>query len=198
MARTRANDYEDKQRSILESAAAVFAEHGMDKASMSLIAKRCDISKPLLYHYYESKDALIFDIVRTHLAELDEALEAADRPEVKPEERLRILIHEVLENYRDADNQHKVQLNIAGTLPDALAAEIQSIERRIVKRFSSVLKEIDPRLDADRPLAMPATMSLFGMLNWVYLWFRDDGPISRDEYADMVTRLFLGGLKSIA
>ncbi|MCB1463385.1 MAG: TetR family transcriptional regulator [Nitratireductor sp.] len=198
MARTRANDYEDKQRSILESAAAVFAEHGMDKASMSLIAKQCDISKPLLYHYYESKDALIFDIVRTHLAELDEALEAADRPEVKPEERLRILIHEVLENYRDADNQHKVQLNIAGTLPDALAAEIQSIERRIVKRFSSVLKEIDPRLDADRPLAMPATMSLFGMLNWVYLWFRDDGPISRDEYADMVTRLFLGGLKSIA
>lgn len=198
MARTRANDYEDKQRSILESAAAVFAEHGMDKASMSLIAKQCDISKPLLYHYYESKDALIFDIVRTHLAELDEALEAADRPEVKPEERLRILIHEVLENYRDADNQHKVQLNIAGTLPDELSAEIQAIERRIVKRFSSVLKEINPRLNAGKPLAMPAAMSLFGMLNWVYLWFRDDGPISRDEYADMVTRLFLGGLKSIA
>ena len=198
MARTRANDYEDKQRSILESAAAVFAEHGMDKASMSLIAKQCDISKPLLYHYYESKDALIFDIVRTHLAELDEALEAADRPEVKPEERLRILIHEVLENYRDADNQHKVQLNIAGTLPDALAAEIQSIERRIVKRFSSVLKEIDPRLDADRPLAMSATMSLFGMLNWAYMWFRDGRAFTRQDYARLATRILVAGVRDLA
>ncbi|MCG6858642.1 MAG: TetR/AcrR family transcriptional regulator [Salaquimonas sp.] len=198
MARTRANDYEDKQRSILDSAAAVFADLGMDKASMSLIAKQCDISKPLLYHYYDSKDALIFDIVRTHLSELDEALEAADRSEEKPEERLRILIHEVLDNYRNADNQHKVQINIAGTLPDKLTAEIQAIERRIVKRFASVLNGINPRLNADKPLLMPATMSLFGMLNWVYLWFREDGPISRDDYADMTTRLMLDGIREIA
>ena len=198
MARTRANDYEDKQRSILESAAAVFADLGMDKASMSLIARQCDISKPLLYHYYESKDALIFDIVRTHLTELDEALALADRPAEAPEERLRILIHEVLENYRDADNPHKVQLNIAGTLPDELTAEIQAIERRIVRRFSSILDEINPRLNADKSLLMPATMSLFGMLNWVYLWFRDDGPISRDDYAEMATKLFLGGIRTLA
>lgn len=198
MARTRANDYEDKQRSILDSAAAVFAEVGMDKASMSLIAKHCDVSKPLLYHYYESKDALIFDIVRTHLAELDEALAAADRPDEPPEERLRVLIHEVLENYRDADNEHKVQLNIAGTLSDDQTAEIRAIERRIVRRFSAVLSDINPHLNDRKPLLMPATMSLFGMLNWVYLWFRDDGPITREDYAEMATKLFLGGIKAIA
>jgi hypothetical protein len=40
-------------------------------------------------------------------------------------------------------------------------------------------------------------MSLFGMMNWVYMWFRPDGPLSREEYADMATTLILGGLKAI-
>lgn len=197
MARTRANDYEDKQRSILAGAAAVFAELGMDKSSMSLVAKRCDISKPLLYHYYESKDALIFDIVRTHLIELDEALAAADRPDAPPEERLRLLIHQVLEKYRDADNEHKVQLNIAGTLAEEQTTEIRALERQVVKRFTPVLLQINPQLNERKPFLMPVTMSLFGMLNWVYLWFRDDGPITREEYADMATTLVLGGIRAI-
>ena len=52
MARTRAQDFEEKQRSILDHAALVFAEQGMDKASMAQIAQQAQVSKALLYHYY--------------------------------------------------------------------------------------------------------------------------------------------------
>src|SRR6218665_1174751 len=106
MARTRAVDFEEKQRGILTSAAAVFAEMGMEKASMSLIATHSNVSKALLYHYYPSKDALIFDIVRTHLSELEEAIEAADRTDVPPQDRLRLLVKAVLKNYEGRDNEH--------------------------------------------------------------------------------------------
>ncbi|TCN32634.1 TetR/AcrR family transcriptional regulator [Sinorhizobium americanum] len=197
MARTRAVDFEEKQRGILTSAAAVFAEMGMEKASMAQIAAHSNVSKALLYHYYPSKDALIFDIVRTHLAELDAAIEAADRPDLAPGERLRLLVRQVLENYRDADDQHKVQLNGTSALSPEQMAEIRAIERRIVKRFSSVLNDINPILNKDRPLLMPVTMSLFGMMNWVYMWFRPDGPISRDEYAEIATTLILEGVKAV-
>ena len=77
MARTRASDFEEKQHSILLSAAAVFAEQGMDKASMAQIASHSQVSKALLYHYYPSKDALIFAIIHTHLADLEEAIAEA-------------------------------------------------------------------------------------------------------------------------
>jgi hypothetical protein len=40
-------------------------------------------------------------------------------------------------------------------------------------------------------------MSLFGMMNWAYLWFRDDGPITREEYAKVATTLILEGVKGI-
>lgn len=46
MARTRAVDFEEKQRGILTSAAAVFAEVGMEKASMSMIASHSNVSRP--------------------------------------------------------------------------------------------------------------------------------------------------------
>jgi AcrR family transcriptional regulator len=197
MARTRAVDFEEKQRSILDSAAAVFAELGMDKASMAQIASHSGISKALLYHYYPSKDALIFDIVRTHLAELDAALEAADRPEMAAEARLRLLVHQVLDSYRDADNQHKVQLNCAGTLAPEQNEELRAIERRIVRRFSGVIRQINPDLEAERPLLMPVTMSLFGMMNWVYMWFRPDGPITREDLADIMTTILLEGVRAV-
>ena len=198
MARTRAQDFEEKQRGILDNAATVFAQQGMERASMSQIAKYAQVSKALLYHYYPSKDALIFAIIITHLEELDAAIEAADDPALTPEQRLRQLVGAVLENYRGADDQHKVQLNATPALPDEHRAEITAIERNIVRRFSRVLDEINPDLDSkDRPLLMPVTMSLFGMMNWVYMWFRDGGRISRDDYADVATTLILEGIKSV-
>ena len=84
MARTRAQDYEEKQRAILHTAAAVFAEQGMEKASMSQIAAHAQISKALLYHYYPSKGALIFAIIHIHLEALNSTIEAADDPSLPP------------------------------------------------------------------------------------------------------------------
>lgn len=198
MARTRAQDFEEKQRVILDSAAEVFAEQGMEKASMAQVAARAQVSKALLYHYYPSKDALIFAIITTHLEELDAAIEAADDPDLIPDQRLRRLVGAVLESYRGADNQHKVQLNATTALSDEQKAAITAMERDIVRRFSVVLDQINPDLNTrERPLLMPVTMSLFGMMNWVYMWFKDGGRISREDYADVATTLILEGIKSV-
>ena len=197
MARKQADNYESKQRSILASAAAVIAEAGMENASMSQIAERGNVSKALLYHYYPSKSALIFDIVHTHLSELAEALDSADKPEEDPEKRLGLLILQVLNNYENSDDQHKVQLNCVGTLTDEQIETVREVERNITHRFSEILLLINPDLENGRAYLMPTTMSLFGILNWVYLWFRDGGSISREEYARLVTSLMLNGMKNI-
>jgi AcrR family transcriptional regulator len=171
---------------------------GVDKASMSQIAAQAQVSKALLYHYYPSKDALVFAIILTHLEELDLALAAADQPAMKPTERLRLLVGVVLESYRGADDQHKVQLNATSLLTEDQKQAIMEIERRIVRRFASVLKEISPRLDSkERPLLTPVTMSLFGMMNWMYMWFKEGGRVSREDYADVATTLILEGIKAV-
>ena len=103
----------------------------------------------------------------------------------------------MLENYRGADNAHKVQLNAAKALSDEQQAVLRAIERRIVGRFAAVIRLIRPDLAQGTPLLMPVTMSLFGMMNWVYMWFKDGGPISRDDYARLATQILLGGIPSL-
>ncbi len=198
MARTRAEDFEEKQHQLLLTAAHVFATQGMDKASMSQIALEAGVSKSLLYHYYPSNDALIFAIIHTHLKELETALQQATDPDLSPGQRLEKLVLTVLEEYRGADDQHIVQLNAGPALSDDQRARLLQLERRIVRHFSAVICEIHPILDQpERPLLMPVTMSLFGMLNWVYMWFRDGGPVSREDYAKLATTLILEGVKAV-
>jgi AcrR family transcriptional regulator len=198
MARPRARDFEEKRHILLVEAAQVFATQGMERASMSQIAAAAGVSKSLLYHYYPSKDALIFAIIATHLEALDAALEEADDPLLEPRARLRRLVGTVLESYRGADDFHKVQLNAADALPDAERAAIRTLERRIVRRVSAVFVTLRPDLASGEPaLLMPVTMSLFGMLNWVYMWFRDDGALTREAYAEIATGLMLDGVAGL-
>ena len=198
MARTRASDFEEKQHGLLMSAAAVFAEQGMEKASMAQIASHSGVSKALLYHYYPSKDVLIFAIIHTHLVDLEASVAAAVDEGLTPEEQLRVLVGVVLEKYRGADDAHKVQLVGTAALSEEQRGEIRAVERQIVRHFAAVLRRISPELDQpERPLLMPVTMSLFGMMNWVYMWFRDGGMITREDYAEVATTLILAGIKAV-
>ena len=198
MARTRASDFEEKQHGLLMSAAAVFAEQGMEKASMAQIASHSGVSKALLYHYYPSKDVLIFAIIHSHLVDLEASVAAAVDESLPPEEQLRVLVGVVLEKYRGADDAHKVQLVGTAALSEEQRGEIRGVERQIVRHFSAVLRRINPDLDRpERPLLMPVTMSLFGMMNWVYMWFRDGGIVTREDYAEVATTLILEGIKAV-
>ena len=70
MARTRANDYDKKRQGILSRSATLFAEHGFTGTSITMIAEACGVSKALMYHYYSSKDAVLFDLLQDHLQNL--------------------------------------------------------------------------------------------------------------------------------
>src|SRR4051812_17500222 len=108
MARTRANDYGKKRQGILSQSAILFAEHGFTGTSISMIAEACGVSKALMYHYYRSKDAVLFDLLEDHLRKLVEVLEAAAQTAGRPEEKLFAISAALLEAYRGADAEHQV------------------------------------------------------------------------------------------
>ena len=197
MARPRADDYDDKRKAILKTSAKLFAEHGFDRASMNQIAQGCGVSKALLYHYYTNKDALLFDIIRDHLDELISAVEDAAPRTLTGEPRLRAYVGALLEAYRDANAEHKIQINEMKRLPEAEQEELKARERVLVRQFSGALSQAVPPLGNGSELLMPVTMSLFGMLNWHYLWFREGGRVSREDYADIATRLILDGARTL-
>lgn len=196
MARKRANDYDDKRQAILDRSAELFSVYGFDRASMNKIAEACGVSKANLYHYYKDKEGLLFDVIRFHLKELLDVVEAADNPDAPPETRLHDLVAALLEAYRDADSQHNVQISSMRFLPKERQAELKGMERELVVTFSSAVAGVAPHLKGTKMLT-PVTMSLFGMVNWHYLWFKSNGSVSRAEYAGLVTRLISDGARSV-
>jgi TetR/AcrR family transcriptional regulator len=196
MARTRASDYDEKRQAILNRSAELFSEYGYDRASMSRIAAACGVSKANLYHYYKDKEGLLFDVIRFHLRELLDVVEEANQVKLPPEEKLRELVGALLESYRDADSQHNVQISSMRFLPPKRQAELKGMERQIVETFSNAVVGVAPHLKDTRMLK-PVTMSLFGMVNWHYLWFKSTGSVTRADYADLVTRLVVDGTRNV-
>ena len=197
MARSRAKDYDDKRRFILHRSAQLFAESGYVGTSMNTIADGCRVSKALLYHYYPDKEAILFDILSSHLEKLVAAIQKADQETATPQARLKTIIVALLERYRDADAEHQVQIASLKLLPKEKQQPLLAKERVLVDILADALAAARPSISHKRVLK-PLTMTVFGMLNWHYLWFREGGPMTRAEYADFVTRLVLAGAADAA
>ena len=196
MARPRSADHDDKRRAILRRSAKLFAQNGYDRTSMAEVASASGVSKALLYHYYVGKESLLFDILHAHLQDLMDAVGAVDG-KLPPRARLRALVGSVLDAYRDADDEHKIQINELRRLPAGRKKDLIALERALVSVFADAIAAAIPSIGRHAALLKPVTMSLFGMLNWHYMWFREKGPVSRDDYADMVTTLLIEGAQAL-
>ncbi|MEP0153073.1 TetR/AcrR family transcriptional regulator [Pseudophaeobacter sp.] len=198
MARTIAKDHDEKRAQILKSAAKVFAEAGYDRASMTQLARQCGISKANIYHYYDSKEAVLFGLLDTYLCELRDRVCGVDLSGVSPDDRLRRVVAEILLAYQGADDEHKVQSGAMGALPEEQQKLLRAYQREMVQFLSDTLKAVAPEVfeENDEKLRS-ATMSVFGMLNWYYMWNSGAGSQAREDYAELVATLTLNGVRGL-
>lgn len=192
MPRGIARDHEEKRAAIRKGAAAYFAEHGFDRASMTAAAKHCGVSKALIYHYYDSKETLLYDILDNHLSGLVAEVEAA--PET---DGLRGLVRAILMAYKGADAEHKLQLDSLHVLEPDQQTPLVDLQRRLIDMMGAALKKEAPGAFEDPVRLRAVTMSVFGILNWYYMWNRPGKGLDREEYADLVSNMIIGGLPAL-
>lgn len=192
MARPRANDYDKKRLSILSRSARLFAQHGYTGTSTTMIAEACGVSKALMYHYYNSKEDVLFDILADHLKHLL-VVEVAAGSTDNAKERLFAISSALLEAYRGADAEHQVQISSLKLLPPEQQEMLKGMERKLVAIVSGVIADAIPQVAKRQDALTPLTMSLFAMLNWHFLWFREGKGLTREAYARMATNLVVAG-----
>ena len=192
MARPQSPDYDKRRDAILAAAAHLYARRGFQGASVADLAKACSTSKSLIYHYFPSKDDLLYATMAAHLDALVAAAEQATQ-KGSAEARLRALTHAFMRLYVGAEDSHTVLLNELDNLPPARRAEVVAKQRRIIGAVEALVREIRP--DAG-DLSMPLTMLFFGMINWTHNWFRPGGAVDADRLADMAVDLMLNGVQA--
>lgn len=198
MARTQAAEYDERKEAIVEVAASLFATRGFNGASVADIAQRGKISKSLVYHYYESKEDILYDVMISHVRALEDAAREVMAIADAPDRKLRELTHRFMALYVGAASRHKVLLNDLDNLPKPRRSEIVAVQRRLIEMVQKLLVEIEPALKRRSGAAFTAAMLYFGQINWTHTWFDPRGPISAGALAEMAVDVVLGGLRKAA
>lgn len=193
MARTRAADHDLQRERILAAAVKAFAAVGFPSASMASLASACGTSKAGLYHYYSSKDNLLFDALDRYTRRLLALAEQEVASSTTAAQGLRQLIRAFMAEYRSAQAYHAALLNDVKFLPDAQRLRIRAQERQVVQVFARTIGLAYPQ-HAGPDRLMPTTMALLGMINFTFVWLRPDGALNDQQFAELVISLWEKGL----
>ena len=193
MARPQSPDYDKRREAIVVAAAHLYARRGFRGASVSDLAQHCNTSKSLIYHYFPSKDDILYEVMAAHL---DALVDAADdvMQEGSARERLHALTVSFMGLYAGAQDSQKVLLNELDNLPPVRRAEVVAKQRRIIAVVETLVLEIRPGAN---PITLPLTMLFFGMINWTHTWFRPEGPVGAEALAELAVDLMLNGLERL-
>ena len=174
--------------------AQLFRDRGFDATSVSDIARALGLTKAGLYHYFDSKEALLFEIMMFGLDKVRDEVILPVRAIRDPEERLRQLI---TRHARIATRGHGAVAHLQDEIRALPTPARKQVEHRMRVYFDLVRGTLDElhaagRLcDVDRTVA---TFSLIGMILWLPRWFRQDGRLTQDQVAENIANLALGGL----
>ena len=198
MPRPQAKDYHEKRSYILAQASYLFAKNGFHATSITEIAAACKTSKSRLYHYFSSKEQVLYEILRGHAQILASTfLPISEEAGRTPEQRLEKYTRHLLRINVKSRDQHKLILSELDALPQQQKEEITQLLRQPITAISSILAHINPAITKKKSLQFPAAMMFLGMVNWSHTWFSDEGDISIEIFAKLICGTFIGGFSKV-
>jgi TetR/AcrR family transcriptional regulator, cholesterol catabolism regulator len=185
----------DSRQEILRTAARLFHRKGYDATSMADVAAALKFSKGGLYHHFESKHVILFNLMQHALDITQERVMNAARNIVDPEQRLRILIRLHLELVLSPqDREIIVMLHENHPLPPSLRKRINQRKKEYVHFVENLVAEIQRSKRSHTSITpRAATFALLGMINWIYQWYRPNGSLQEESLAQQYTEIFFQG-----
>jgi AcrR family transcriptional regulator len=196
----RKMESKEKLREICRLAARVFYDKGYDGASMQDIAKAVGLTKAGLYHHVGSKDRLLYEIMNYGMDILDETVLQRVKDIADPQEKLRqTIVGHIDLIVRARDQEITVILHENRSLRGGLRKKINARKREYIHYLEGLIAQVQERSGATPLLAPPlATFALLGMVNWLYQWYHQEGPVKQAELTQAYVDFFFRGLLGTA
>jgi AcrR family transcriptional regulator len=188
----------DSRQEILRTAARLFQQRGYDATSMNDVAAALKLSKGGLYHHFQSKDEILYEIMNHAMEITQERVLNPVRGIADPEERLRTLIRlhiEVVLSPRD--REITVMLHENHPLPPALRKRINARKKEYIHFLENLMAEVQNQQShhaKGRVSPRAAAFALLGMINWIYQWYKPEGELQAQTLIPQFTDLIFGGI----
>jgi len=189
----RSRIYDEKLESVLTAGARVISREGYGQATIRQVAGEAGMSLAGLYHYFSSKEELLFLIQFHTFGAIVERLERKlDRVE-DPQERLRVLVLNHLAHFLSRMDDLKVCARELESLSGEYYERVRALRQRYHRITLEIVESIAERAGGAGIRPQVATLCLFGMLNWIYMWYPAQTGLAGEALADQLVALFLGG-----
>jgi AcrR family transcriptional regulator len=185
----------DSRQEILRVAARLFQQRGYHATSMNDVAAALKLSKGGLYHHFQSKDEILFELMSHALDITEQRVLEPVRSIREPEQRLRALIRFHVDVVLSArDREITVLLHENHPLPPSLRKQVNARKKNYIRFLETLIAEVQQeRGILGGVSARAATFALLGMINWLYQWYKQEGTLSAEQIAQEYTEIFFAG-----
>jgi AcrR family transcriptional regulator len=188
-------DWLRMRRLIRHAAARLAAERGVLRTTPRAITRAARLPSDAFAACYESREALLSDIVLHHLDGLTSwVIAARDAAATETSgDRFEAMIGAFLASSLAERNEHRLLLRSADLLPDAERRSVHLRCNGLAALFGDALTEAAPR--SSRIAVRLASLSLMGALSCAVLWFDPDGNVPIRGYAHMLAAMAVQGAR---
>ncbi len=181
---------------VLDKAATLFAARGFAATSLQDVADLVGLSRTSIYHYFDSKDALLQELVRGVTKQAAQIFDDLDREtELSPSAKVREAARRLVLWVSDPHTHFKLVDRSENELPAAIATVHRQAKRRVLAGMS---KLIEAGMAAGEFRAVDARIAAFtiiGMCNWTAWWFQPTGENTAKEIADAIAAQAVASLQ---
>jgi AcrR family transcriptional regulator len=189
---------ERTRRRVLDAAAACFKAEGYAGVSLRDIAAKADMQAGSLYYHFESKEALVEELLHVGVDNAHAASQAAVTALGAGAEsltKLRAAITAHLCSVLSDSDYSSANLRIFGQVPETIRERVLARHRSYGNFWAELLRDgvATGTLRSDLDISV-VRMLLLGALNWTVEWYRPGGR-SPNEIADHLCAMLFDGLK---
>lgn len=183
-----------KKEKVLEVATRLFAVRGFDGTSVRKIADEAGLSVAGMFHYFSSKEEILFEIMSSFLDEGLKRLKEICSGSGGTVQRL----EEVCRFFTEYFAGHMDELTILSSEGKSLTREHREVFKQKQREYLEAVKRLLEELQAQGLLKdMDITVLsflFFGMALWTSRWYNPKGKVSPKELGDMMSEVFLRGI----
>jgi AcrR family transcriptional regulator len=195
-AATSASKANAKRGQIVSEAAALFDSRGYHATTMEEIASSVGIAKPTLYHYYRSKDEILYAIHEEFIdLLLAEHQQRATDPSLGPDELLQGIAGDILDLMETHHGHVRTFFEHHRELPVRERSTIRRKRDDYARIVESLLQQgVDQGIfDTDPKMC---ALHFFGMCNWAYQWYRSGNELPPRSIAEEFWRMLRDGIRT--
>jgi AcrR family transcriptional regulator len=180
---------------LMRVSVELFAEHGYAQTSVQQIVDAAGVTKGALYHYFKSKDDLLFDIYDRLLSMQREHLDAIVARDLDPERTVRLVCEDVIVTSIEGLADGAVFFRSQHMLSEKRQREVKQRRRDYNGAFEAILERgrADGVFRTDIPPAI-LIAHFFSDVHYLAQWYSPGGPLTKQQVAGELTDLYLAGL----